>query len=347
MRGAWVSGIWMLAAHASGSGVAMPGPARAGVAAPGSARENAECEGCHPREAAEWRTSLHRNAYTSPAFARALRAEPLSFCRGCHAPEAPVDRAPDGEEAAVGVACVTCHGAGDRVLAAPSAAPSRAPHGVVRDAAFASDAACAGCHEFAFPDRRPRGEPLMQRTVAEHAHSPAATTPCAGCHMPRIDESGGRSHLFAASRDAALVRSAVVVTARRRSSSAVAIAVTATPAVGHAMPTGDLFRRIEVVASMDKGGAAITRRTYLARHFRAGSAPHVGPSAALEWETGDDRPGARGARDRVVVIDFGNAGRDRPIRYRVTYERAENPGPTEETTPVEGRIVLAEGEVDE
>ena len=80
---------------------------------------------------------MHRAAYRDGAFQRALAVEPLAFCRGCHAPEAPTDAAPSPELAEMGVGCITCHRAGDEVLAAPDArGASGAPHGLLRSAAF-------------------------------------------------------------------------------------------------------------------------------------------------------------------------------------------------------------------
>jgi hypothetical protein len=58
-----------------------------------------------------------------------------------------------------------------------------------------------------------------------------------------------RSHAFVASRDPAFVRQAVRVQAVR--DDATTILLTLSPGnVGHAFPTGDLFRRLVVVAEV-------------------------------------------------------------------------------------------------
>src|SRR5262249_14764868 len=160
--------------------------------------------------------------------------------------------------------------------------------------------ACASCHEFEFPDSALRRRPeLMQSTVSEHDASRAADRPCADCHMPRSGRR--RSHVFTASRDEAFVRSAATVRAERLSTSVVR--VTRSPgAAGHAFPTGDLFRRIEVLAEVVGPEMSLVRdeARYLARHFdsaRAGPALH-------RVLTKDDRV-AIGASPRVVDLDLG------------------------------------------
>jgi len=324
----------------------MPYPGPHGRPAPASA-ENAGCEGCHLEIAAEWRASLHRAADTDPAYRRALAIEPLAFCRGCHAPEAdPSGPAPEALSA-IGVGCVTCHVPETSILAAPRpGAPiaSSSPHAVMRVEAFGGEAACSGCHEFAFPhDPRRTERLLMQSTRSEHADSPFADAGCAGCHMPMVEGGRGlatgkhRSHAFAASRDPALLRSSARITATRSEGS---VRVHIEPvSLGHAFPTGDLFRRIEVSAEAvgaDHRVAAEASR-YLARHFEVDKVTRV------KKLTRDDRVSSREAR--VVDLDLGEAAAGKPIAWRVAYQRVEHPTTVdnEGAAVVEGEVVLAEG----
>lgn len=211
------------------------------------AAANAGCVGCHEAIAREWEGSLHRVSGIDEPYVHAYEREPLRFCRKCHVPEARPDRAPSAWAEATGVGCVTCHvtQAGG-VLAAPG--EGKAPHAVVRSAAFAGPEACGSCHAFGFPDAALRDEPTaMQATISEHADSWARDYACADCHMPWVEDASGghRSHVFAASRDPAMLARAVGASARR--ASATEVEVTLTPgAAGHAFPTGDLFRRLEV-----------------------------------------------------------------------------------------------------
>ena len=277
--------------------------------------DNAACEGCHAAIAAEWRQSLHRAAFTDADFQRAIAIDPDPFCRGCHAPESDPN---------LGVACVTCHVTSGDVLAAPGGPKS--PHPVTRSAAFATETACARCHEFDFPDAHLRQKPLpMQRTVSEHASVRSQGETCTTCHMAKRD--GHLDHRFAASRDESFVKRAVTIRAKRTSSSTVEVVLT--PAlVGHAFPTGDLFRRVRVSVAGES--------RYLARHFA--SRQEI-PGVFVRSEVSDDRVFGG---DRVVVM---KAPAEK-TRVRVVYERAEGPSETTSSSAsVAGAITLFDGEL--
>jgi hypothetical protein len=331
------------AAGAAAPATRMPGPAPRAHGGTDPARENAACEACHVDIAREWRGSMHAQADVDPVYRRALAREPMAFCRACHAPEAnPSSDAPP-KLSAIGVGCVTCHATGgDAVLAGPAREGSHAaPHAVVRDPRFASSAACASCHEFDFPDSPARGRAeRMQATVSEHASSPSATTACARCHMPRRAD-GRPSHAFAASRDPAMLRSAVVASAARRGSK---VAIHLAPgAAGHAFPTGDLFRRLVITAEAVGDDWAVNGEASRALHRRfkmaATSPGHVGRVLV-----GDDRVGTGPLGAQEVELDLGGAARGRTIAWRVEYQRVEHPlGADEETAAVAESIVVAEG----
>ncbi len=318
----------------------MPGPDRhrGDVAA----ARNRACEACHAREAAEWRGSPHQLAELDPVYRRAFAIEPMPFCRGCHSPEADPRAAVPGALATLGVGCVSCHVIGGAILAAPRAdgAPARpAPHPVVRSARFASAAACASCHEFPFPDAALRSRPeLMQSTASEHARGPYASTPCASCHMPR--QGGRRSHAFAMQRDPANLQGALDVRATRTGAGRVQLVLTSR-GVGHAFPTGDLFRRLEIdVEAVGDDYASVTRKvTYLTRHYRPMTAPGV-PRRVVR----DDRLGANGRDHATVDVDLGAAAAGYRIAWRVAYQRVDHPVESDdERAVVASEVVLGPG----
>ncbi|MBX3197907.1 MAG: hypothetical protein KF894_07155 [Labilithrix sp.] len=305
----------LLVAAALIAGGAAPPPAMPHPAPNARAANNAACEGCHVEIAAEWRQSLHRSAFTDATFQRAFAIDPDPFCRDCHAAES---------DPKLGVACVTCHVTNADVLAVPG--ERRAPHPLTRSPEFATEAACARCHEFDFPDAHLRKAPLaMQRTLSEHRHPGAARETCASCHMTK--RGGHADHRFAASRDDAFVKSAVSVRAKR--SSATTIEVSLAPArIGHAFPTGDLFRRVRI--------SAAGSNRYLARHF--GSRQEI-PGVFVRSEIGDDR--VLGG-ERVVVMTVPPD----KTRVRVVYERAEGPSdPASSSARVAGAIDLFDAEL--
>ncbi len=306
-----------------------PGPSRG--ERPEAAAQNAACEGCHVEVAREWRGSMHQRAYVDADFAESLAREPSAFCRGCHAPEADPQRPAPVALAQLGVGCVTCHVPGGVVLAGPTSDVSAAPHAVLRLPGFAGDAACGGCHEFGFPERP---EVAMQGTLREHAVSGHADTRCVTCHMPRAP-GGRRGHGFAASRDPEMLREALTVGAQRRGE---VVHMTLTPAwVGHAVPTGDLFRRIVVeaeVADAQWQVLAYDSRA-LGRRFAAGGGARV-PVA-------DDRIGVDGPVPTQVVLDLGEAAVGRTIRWRVRYERVAFGG--DDGAQVWDSVTIADGEL--
>jgi len=301
---------------------------------------NRECESCHRQEALEWRGSLHRRANVEPSYRRAFAREPMPFCRSCHAPEAVPYEPEPVDVGDMGVACVTCHVTDGPILAAPLPAGvsprEAAPHAIVRDARFATADACASCHEFRFPTAHGDDDAgFMQTTVREHKASTASETSCAACHMPERSD-GRRSHTFLGSRDVAFVRSAARVTARRVGNSEVQIRLE--PKVsGHAFPTGDLFRRIEItVEALGPDRMVLSEaRRYLGRHW--------GPRArgAGRELLGDDR-----LRDEplVLTLDLGAQATGRPIAWRVAYQRvAHANGVDDADATVDAEIVLGSG----
>lgn len=311
-----------------------------------AAAKNAECESCHADIAGEWKRSLHRAAHTDPVYQRAFAIEPMAFCQGCHAPEADPNAPVPTAVGAIGVGCVTCHWTGDSVLASPRQEASNATnpaHAIVRDARFATATACASCHEFAFPDSGRRTTPeLMQSTITEHANSAGANQSCADCHMPLVADKPGakahRSHDFDSSRNAQIVRRAVSIDVVRSGPST--LRITLTPAwSGHAFPTGDLFRRIELHA--DAVGAefqSVSSATrYLMRHF----AEKKHGAGIVRYVQSDDRP----VRDPIVVdLDLGSNAATLPIAYRIAYQRVEHPrSERPEDSVIDGEIVLSEG----
>ena len=249
--------------------------------------QNAACERCHASIAETWRGSLHARSATDPVYLRAFAIEPLPFCEGCHDPH---------RDRTIGTGCVTCHDAHDGQLRAR---------------------ACADCHEFPFPDGRGK----MQLTATEHARSSRSGTACAACHMPR--EGGHASHRFAASRDPELLRRAATITAARFED--VVMVTLARREAGHALPTGDIFRRLRVTARTT-GDDETAIEVFLGRKTKLG-------------EDRDDRPFASGDDRAEVRLRVRSE-----VTWSVVYERVEHPTSADETDAVlDGAIELASG----
>jgi hypothetical protein len=302
--------------------------------------ENRRCERCHVEIAAEWRQSMHRQSHDNPAYRRAFEIEPLEFCESCHAPE--------GSEE-LGVGCVSCHlpAGQESVLAAAGESSRAAPHRIQRSIGFSrGSGACAGCHEFEFPDRAIRERPeWMQRTVSEHRDSPFAEQSCASCHMPLARGKNGshRTHDFSSTRSPSALAAAVEVTARRTGDGGRVVLDVRTNRVGHAFPTGDLFRRLRVsVEALGSDFRVLENdERYLARHF-ASRLQRSGRFARVE--VSDDRPGADGTGNLQTHFDLGAAGQSAPIGWSVVFERVGAlHASTESDAEVLDSVPLAQG----
>jgi Cytochrome c554 and c-prime len=270
-----------------------PGPApslRDEASSSTAATRNATCVACHQRAAAQWHASAHARSATNPAFVAAIEREPPArhdFCFDCHAPE----RRNPGRDAVaeqLGVACVTCHAPLGAVLATPGARPG--PHGVLRTDWFGSHEACEGCHQFDYPGA---AWPL-QNTVAEAVE--LSDRVCQDCHMRPRDDVG---HLFPGAYDADLVRGSVKVTSRLVDGQ---LRLQLAPTPPHAVPTGDLFRRLRLSVYPEAAspshryfGRRFTRRfdgsvdqlepvSDTRLHIRPETVAVAVPAGSLEWE---------------------------------------------------------------
>ncbi len=283
--------------------------------APG-APSSVECAPCHAREVSAWSNTAHARAWSDKVFIAAYREEPMAFCRGCHAPLSDPAREPDAVGRAEGVSCVQCHARATEHLAT---------RGIARADTAAPDAVrCGGCHQFAFPVDRGEGRALwhtpnpMQNTVREWAASQAIRRgdDCVSCHVTDdhgLDGVGERAFLASAVR--------VRVHARRERGRWSVVAEVRPASVGHAFPTGDLYRRGRLVAWVD-GDASSERERVFARRFE--EAPLIDDRGAVVFarrERYDARVPPPGADDTDTVTLSVPARGDAPLRWRFEHWR--------------------------
>jgi hypothetical protein len=293
------------------------------------------CARCHAQIAAEWSRSEHHASDDQTFRASLGREHAPEFCQGCHAPLG-TEPSPAGE-LGVGVTCSNCHA---DIRLGPLGHP-RAP----QVSAERASRVCAKCHEFAFPGPRQHPEKL-QLTISEHAASPFANTPCMSCHMPRIAEASGAhaSHSFAEARSESTLRAALSVESQRVTPTRVRLTLRSQH-VGHAFPTGDLFRRLVIEADVLGPDYAVIshQQRQLARHFGSLPAAH---DASERVAIADDRVLA--GAPSVTELDLGDAALGRPIGWRVRYERVLHLNPVhEEDATIESSLVLASGTLSE
>jgi len=295
-----------------------PGPRAALVPVEGVGVPNDErCTQCHAEIAAEWRQSLHHRAWDNEYFQHARAVEPLSFCRKCHTPLVGSSAEPSPEEGHVGIGCTACHVVPAGIVGTHNIVRRDGGHEVIGDARLGTDAACGGCHEFAFPGSRRPDVDRMQKTLTEHAQSAHAAKPCQDCHMPRVPSKKGaahRSHDFRVQGNKDMMVRAVVVDKAEIKDDSLHIDMRP-GTIGHAFPTGDLYRRVEVrvfaVDAKDKplGQPAVE---ILRRIF---GPAHEAPHKTVPIEREDRR--LTGPRQIVLPLPKGTSR----AKYEIVWQR--------------------------
>jgi hypothetical protein len=164
---------------------------------------------------------------------------------------------------------------------------------------------------------------FMQTTVREHAASSSAAVACSSCHSP---------HGLGKIRDPEWLRGQLSVRAERRDGVKITLAQRA---AGHAFPTGDLFRRLEVGAELRAPDGTVRARDvrHLARHFV------VAPDMHGRTLVRDDR-----LREEPVTLDLDVKGTG-AVHFWVRYQRVAQAGSglSPERATIESEVLLHSG----
>ena len=261
---------------------------------------DAACMRCHVDEARSWEGSAHHSAFTNEIFQAEWQPRRQAACVRCHAPlaepESPLD-----ETALNGISCAVCHVREGSVLAS-HAAPD-APHPITVDETLSTSAACAGCHDFNFASVEPtpydRSE-MLQGTLREW-HEVEERGTCQHCHMAE------GSHAMPGARDASLLARALTVEAHAAIIDGhTEVTLTLTSQAGHAVPTGDMFRRLHVEAWPVNREAARVSTTLMRRFERQDGVMH---------QVRDERVPANAPREVRLTLP-----RTRRVAWRITWQ---------------------------
>ena len=226
----------------------------------GKAMQSSEdCAGCHATVYRNWQKSRHRVALTNELYKESHAREPSPWCVNCHAPLRLLgsEKTPyRGEE---GISCLACHARGGEILTGALPVPAKPAlkgklaHSYRIDAQFKDERLCENCHEFNFPtaasamsegkDFRYTDQP-MQSTVSEYRASAFyGKVTCQGCHLFRDTAD---SHTFPGGHALERLKKDLRVEAVRESVDSLTLRIYA-QGIGHAFPTGDLFRTLRVL----------------------------------------------------------------------------------------------------
>lgn len=300
--------------------IPLPSPAPRAALAPIAGiglPKDERCGECHAEIAAEWKQSLHHHAWENDYFIRAYAIEPLAFCRGCHAPLADPKSEPSPEARHIGVGCTTCHVVPAGIVGIHAMSAKENGHEVLADVRLATAAACKRCHEFAFPGSRRPDVDRMQKTISEHAQSAHAAEPCQHCHMPMVPSQKGpphRKHDFRVFGDREFMARAVVVDHAAIKDDTLHLDLKL-GTIGHAFPTGDLYRRAEVRAmAVDaRGKTSGKHSTHILR--RTFGPAFVGPDKTVPIEREDGR--LTGPMHLTLALPKGT----KQARYEIVWQR--------------------------
>jgi len=274
------------------------------------------CKACHAREHATWSTSRHAAAWTNGLFQREYRDTPRDWCIHCHAPLEPQTlqaKQGGGALADEGVGCAACHVRGGRIVARERKPGS--PHDAVVSPGFGGADFCGACHEFGFPVIDRSGvvvaltEHPMQATLSQFKRGPYAGSEdgCHTCHLV---------HAHPGAHDPGMLRGALKLTACRDEDAAV-IAL-ANVGAGHAVPTGDVHRHINVRAWRSSAPERLFE-AYVGRRFALAE----GGGKRTTWDSTIAPEQTR--TWRVPLASLGEADEPVNVEVRYVYTADENP----------------------
>jgi len=211
------------------------------------------CRTCHENVYRDWAGTRHAQAWTNPVFREGFLVESQDRCIYCHAPLRKqfleIKSGKKGILVHEGVTCTACHVRDSRIYASDSSGTEFHPW--LQDKTLASPKFCAGCHQFDF-NQTINGHAFLVPEVVQNTYQEwlnyrarGGQGTCQSCHMP-----GGR-HLFAGAHSAETLRKAISI-AVSKSSHGYEFKIRS-HAVGHRIPTGDLFRHLTLDVARPAG----------------------------------------------------------------------------------------------
>ena len=249
------------------------------------------CGNCHNEIYAEWKTTMHAQAWTDPLFQSdwADLDKPY-MCTYCHTPVgqqrelivkglkdiSPViakgDKNPDFDPKLQqeGVTCVACHLRDGKIRSPFPIEEADAPHAVVYEPAQGTQETCRYCHYIEQRNFTKLKRPLIDTfNEWEEYKKKGGTKMCLECHMPAIERPTvpngpirkGRQHIFRGGHNKEFLRSEaleVKVSTATRVGDDLKGTLTVFNKTGHRFPTGEPARIAEfTMEALDKDGKVL------------------------------------------------------------------------------------------
>ncbi|MCE9499325.1 MAG: cytochrome c family protein [Leptospira sp.] len=222
-----------------------------------------ECQSCHKEIFKEWEGSRHKVAFANDLYRESHSREPLTWCVNCHAPVMRAGGSPENISDRMfrdeGISCIVCHQRGDLILT--SRIPKNPKTHIYKEVPeMKSGEFCGHCHQFNFPkgtgnvphDKFQYSAQAMQNTLEEWKKSFFyGKENCQDCHMePAGSGREYRTHNFPGGHDKNFLKKSFQVSGKMINRNSLEIRIIGKN-IGHAFPTGDLFRTL-IVRLLDK-----------------------------------------------------------------------------------------------
>jgi len=320
--------------------------------------DSESCRSCHETIYENWYGSRHRVALTNPIYQESHARETSVWCVNCHAPFMRPGGNPeilsDRVQAADGISCITCHVREGKILTGrePQYSTEKAVHQYLIVPAMKNETFCESCHQFNFTTASSTesmiqySEQVMQGTVSEWRHSSfAGKVGCGECHLFRGTKD---SHSFPGGHSLKQLSEALRVEIKRLDGTHIEVQVISL-GIGHAFPTGDLFRTLRLQVE----GSGVSREIVLKKVYGGIPVQEIkpqGPMKILLEDTVIPPPYIDYASSRATVIGWPESSNQVKYQLFIDYLHEVNHLTTkltqEQTAPLvkEGTIEIGPSE---
>lgn len=216
--------------------------------------KSVECGSCHKEIYRDWNSSRHRVSFTNELYQDSHKKEPMDWCVNCHAPflklGGEVSNLEDRINSAEGISCAVCHVREEKIIVSKLPKKQTA-HQYKEEKILAKSEFCESCHDFNFPKKNlvkgkiKYSNMVMQGTYKEYKDSfYFGKESCQDCHIPK--QNGIKRHFFRGGHDKEFLNKTFFAELNLISENLYELKLIAKN-LGHAFPTGDLFRNLSIL----------------------------------------------------------------------------------------------------
>ncbi len=215
--------------------------------------KSSECGTCHKEIYQDWNSSRHRVSFTNELYQDSHKKEPMDWCVNCHSPflklSGDVSNLKDRINKEEGISCVVCHVRDEKIIVA-KIPKTQSTHTYKEEKNLGKSEFCESCHDFNFPKKNFKhgkieySNMVMQGTYKEYKESfYFGRESCQDCHIPK--QNGIKRHYFRGGHDKDFLKKTFFAELKLISENVYELKLIAKN-LGHAFPTGDLFRNFSI-----------------------------------------------------------------------------------------------------